>query len=106
MRHLNPLRVLPVALVLCLFALILFGSSIILRFHDQRHIDKIALSTHDTLCVFKHDLQRRADDTQVYIIELQHGARQPIPGITIADLRRSLAAQRATIDSLSNLDCG
>lgn len=61
---------------------------------------------HDALCVFRADLDRRAVDGENFIADLVAGRRDPIPGITIADLQRSVAGQRSTLEALSNLDCG
>ena len=99
-------KVLWAAVAVCLLSIAFFGGSLLLRIHDQDRIDRVAMTTHDALCTFKLDLQRRANDTAVFIAELEHGQRPMIPGITAADLKRSLVNQRATIESLSDLDCG
>ena len=65
-----------------------------------------AIQTHDALCNFKGDLERRAEQTEMFIGEIRNGVREPIPGISLADLERSYANQTATLASLSDLDCG
>lgn len=65
-----------------------------------------SIQTHDALCTFRDDLERRANETAFYISQIELGIRPGIPGITTADLRRSLAAQKATLKSLDGLNCG
>lgn len=55
------------------------------------------------LCAFVGDLERRADSTAEYL--KKHPGKEPIPGISRADLRRSLENQRRTLDSLKGLKC-
>lgn len=55
---------------------------------------------HDALCAMRADLERRAYDLAAFI---EAGRR--IPGVTQADLVRSLQGQRRTIESLEILDC-
>lgn len=54
-------------------------------------------------CKFRGDLEQRVDNTQTFLDE--HPGPEPIPGIPRATLQRSLDGQRATVKSLSNLDC-
>ena len=65
-----------------------------------------AIQTHDALCKFKGDLEHRAEQTALFVDEIESGKREPIPGISLADLRRSYSNQVATLSSLSDLDCG
>jgi hypothetical protein len=65
----------------------------------------VATTTHKALCSFKSDLQTRADDLEVYIVELEHRQRPFIPGVTLADLKRTLGNQRMTLSSLTDLEC-
>ncbi len=67
----------------------------------DEHVQKVALETHSALCAFKHDLLRRHDDGAVFLIKHPDG----IPGISRADIERSLSNQQATLDSLAALDC-
>lgn len=68
-------------------------------------LESLADSTHDAFCDFKRDLERRAGTTEVYINDVKNGRREIIQGFTISELARSLANQRATLDSLSDLNC-
>ena len=72
---------------------------------DQaRKLEQVATETHPALCTFTDDLTRRYETTRKYL--RKHEGREPIPGITRADLRRSLQAQKSTLDALSVLNCG
>lgn len=64
-----------------------------------------AIQTHDSLCNFKLDLEVRQANTEQFVTDIEEGRRQPIPGISLADLKRSLEAQTRTLSSLSDLDC-
>ena len=57
------------------------------------------------LCALKMDLSRREDSSRRFMNELLSGERKPIPGITVADIRRSVRNQRATLQALKTLDC-
>ena len=57
------------------------------------------------LCTFRHDLEVRYETSLAFIDNIRTGKRPPISGITIPDLERSAANQKATLDSLSALDC-
>ena len=65
-----------------------------------------AIQTHDALCKFKGDLENRAEQTAMFVGEIESGKRESIPGISLADLRRSYSNQVRTLSSLSGLDCG
>lgn len=79
--------------------------TVVLRVQDQNRIDRVASSTHDALCTFKHDLEVRVAASQKFLDDIHHGLRQPIQGVSDTDLRRSIASQRATLASLSTLKC-
>lgn len=78
---------------------------IVLRIQDQNRIDALSGSTHDALCAFKLDIERRLDTTTRFRDEIRTGRRHPIPGISTADLQRSIDTQRAALTSLATLDC-
>lgn len=61
----------------------------------------VAVETHEALCAFKSDLQRRYTAGSEFLENNPDG----IPGISAADIQRSLQNQRATLDALSALDC-
>ena len=65
-----------------------------------------AIQTHDALCKFKGDLEQRAEQTASFIDEIEDGERDLIPGISLADLRRSHSIQIRTLSALSGLECG
>lgn len=60
---------------------------------------------HDALCVFKGNLAARAKDGEDYIADVKAGRRPILTGFTIAELERSVASQRAAVNSLRTLDC-
>ena len=64
-------------------------------------IDDLAIQTHDTLCTFKRDLEVRYETGLQFLQEHPNG----IPGISAADIQRSLTNQLSSLDSLSELEC-
>jgi hypothetical protein len=91
----------PVTIIILAATLLFFNAAS--NSATQARLEEVATETHAALCTFKADLQRRADDTRAYL--QKHPGVEPIPGITRADLRRSLNAQRDTLESLVVLDC-
>lgn len=79
--------------------------AVVLRVQDQNRIDDLASSTHDALCTFKANIQDRLTASQQFLDQIRDGKRQPIPGISNADLQRSIDARQETLRSLSTLDC-
>ncbi len=71
---------------------------------QQRALEQVARETHTALCTFTDDLERRLESTIKYLHK--HPGREPIPGITRADLRRSVVNQKATLAALDELHCG
>jgi hypothetical protein len=72
--------------------------------HQQR--DDLAEATDRmdrALCAFVADLERRVETTVRYLD--RHDRSEMPEGITRQDLRRSIANQRMTLESLSALDC-
>lgn len=63
---------------------------------DTARIDK-------ALCTFVADLEQRLANSKEFLDK--HPGAEPIPGITRADILRTIDAQRRTLDSLSGLDC-
>lgn len=59
--------------------------------------------THDALCNFHDDLKQRVTATQTYLDE--HPGPEPFPGVSRTSIEQSLANQRRTIESLSDLNC-
>jgi hypothetical protein len=66
--------------------------------------DRIARVSNDTvsaLCTFRDDLQHRYDEGVKFLVNHPDG----IPGISAADIQRSLENQKATLKSLEELPC-
>lgn len=84
-----------------IFAAIVGG----LWWNQDRGLKAVATQTHDALCAFKTDLERRSRATEEFIDDVKHGRRPPIQGVSLADLRRSLDTQRSTLQALKTLDC-
>ena len=57
--------------------------------------------TVGALCTFTLDLQHRYDDGVQFLLKHPEG----IPGISAADIQRSLHNQKATLGSLKGLPC-
>lgn len=79
--------------------------AVVLRVQDQNRFEQLARETHESLCALKTDVKHRASNTQRFLDEIRRGDRPQIPGISIADLERSLASQRATLLALVTLKC-
>ena len=88
-------------IALFLSVILVFG----LGFYDsqQRRADlaEAVQKINGALCTFVADIQRRHDDGVKFLEDHPEG----IPGISAADIQRSLDAQQSTLDSLSGLDC-
>lgn len=65
-----------------------------------------AIQTHDALCSFRSDIEGQYAAAAAYVEDVAAGRRRLIEGITLADLEIAQARRRATLDSLSDLDCG
>lgn len=72
---------------------------------DRERIDRVATETHSALCALKADVRRRWIAGERYRQRVALGEAQIIAGLTMADLDRSLAGQRSTLDALAHLDC-
>lgn len=57
--------------------------------------------THNALCTFKDDLQKRIDGTQAFLVRYPNG----LDGLSKADLVKSIRDQKSTIESLDSLNC-
>jgi len=80
---------------LALVAGLIFANS---QRNDLRDVQD---ETVTALCTFRDDLQRRYDDGIKFLVNHPEG----IPGISAADIQRSLENQRATLKSLAELPC-
>ena len=114
MNRLFKPTILPVVLAAAAacFSAIVLAAAFTWRINDQERTEREAAraaaeaaQTHDALCALKFDLQRRANDTQEFLDDLATGQREPIPGLTVADLKRSLNGQQSTLASLKHLEC-
>lgn len=95
------MKLLWISVFACALSLALFSYSFVQRSHDQAQVEALARDTNAALCTFKSSLQQRYDDGVVFLENNPDG----IPGISGADIERSLANQKATLDALSELDC-
>ena len=68
-------------------------------------VSEVATEAHASLCAFKLDLERRNAEGEKFVKAIREGQRPPIPGLTLAELERSLDHQKRTLDSLEDLDC-
>lgn len=89
------------SIFVCVLALALFAWTSVQRSHDQAALEKLARETNAALCAFKTDLQRRYDAGVEFLEKNPNG----IPGISGADIQRSLVNQKATLDALEGLSC-
>lgn len=103
------IRVVWAAVVICVAAIVLAGTSVVYSVITNRgtaeRADEFARSTHDALCTFKTDLRVRVENTERFLDEIESGVRPPIPGISNGDIQRSIDNQRATLRSLASLEC-
>lgn len=105
MTDTEPIKVFPYALGLVVVALLFLVVVVGVRYHDQAKVNRLAAENHNVLCAFKHDREESAERTRTFISELKSGIRPPIPGITVADLERTLANIDSTLKALRQLDC-
>lgn len=82
---------------------LVFGLGLFNAYQQRAELNTEVLRIDHALCTFVSDLERRANDTREYL--RKHEGREPIPGITRADLRRSLQAQLSTLESFEELRC-
>lgn len=68
---------------------------------NSQDTERVAKQTHAALCTLSQDLQQRVDDSRRFLKHHPHG----IPGISRADIQRSITAQQSTIKALAIADC-
>lgn len=90
-------------LILYVCVSVVFGVLLYTTFAQRKALRESVDDIHTSLCIFVVDLQHRVDDTERYL--RNHPGKEPIPGVTRADLRRSLVNQKNTVDSLNGLGC-
>lgn len=88
----------------CVVCAVIFLTSLI-GTTERARVDEVANETHTALCALKSDIRRRWLAGEQYRKRVERGDVPLVAGLTMADLERSLAGQRATLDSLAQLDC-
>lgn len=68
-------------------------------------VELLAQENRRYTCRFVNDLAARHESGEKYLADVLHGRRQIIPGLTIADLQRTLDAQHTTLQAFEGLDC-
>lgn len=84
--------------------LVVIGALVGVYIDSGNKADNLAKATGRTttaLCVFRGDVQSRAEQTAKFLKEHPEG----FSGIPAAQLHQSLEAQRRTVKSLRSLDC-
>lgn len=89
------------SVAVCAASLALFAYTFQQRASDQAQVEELARQTNEALCTFKADLERR------YLAGVEFLDRNPdgIPGVSRADIARSLSNQKATLEALATLEC-
>lgn len=85
--------------------IVAFTALTVYAINTNHELGQQGKEAHDALCVFKGNLAARASDGEAYIRDVKAGRRPIIPGFTIAELARSVASQRAAVNSLRTLVC-
>ncbi len=81
--------------------LVAMSAGVIWTAHENRQRTAEGRQAHQALCVFKADLQRRAEAAAAFLQAHPDG----IAGIPVATLQTSLVNQVSTIRSLDRLRC-
>lgn len=69
--------------------------------NDNARLVHDGLQAHEALCVFKADLAIRLDAAMKFVRDHPHG----LVGIPVSVMEQSIRGERATLGSLSLLDC-
>lgn len=86
-------------LTLVLIGVVIYFSAI--SNNKQNDLVKQGAESHEALCIFKSDLERRIGDGEQFLRDNPNG----IPGIPEETLRNSIDNQKRTLASLAVLDC-
>lgn len=86
-------------------AVVAYGVLVVALLIGLYRVETIAGRTHEALCDFKADIERRELTTREFREDIELGRRPPIPGISVNDLARSESNLRQTLESLSDLRC-
>lgn len=87
-------------LIVTILAVAILGLSLLTGYQFYR-----ANKATAALCVLRHDLQARVQRSEQYLVDVAVGNREPIAGVTTADINDSISNQQRTIRALSVLDC-
>lgn len=68
---------------------------------NAQGLEEVATETHESLCAFKMDLERRYETGIKFLGDNPDG----IPGISAEQIQNSLTNQKATLSALETLDC-
>ena len=68
---------------------------------NAEELKTVATETHDSLCAFKADLDKRHTAGEQFLKQNPDG----IPGISAVQIQQSLNNQQDTLNSLATLDC-
>lgn len=90
-------------LILYVAVAVVLGAAVLANRNNVSNAQEETARIDKALCAFTADLERRVELTRDLLDRSNH--REPVPGITRADLRRSIQNQRMTLDSLSGLEC-
>jgi hypothetical protein len=83
----------------------IFGLSLLGYYRTTAEVRDIATETHAWACAFKGGLRQDYLVTRDFMRDVRFGRRDPIRGITRADLLDSQRRRLARIDETRTLDC-
>lgn len=81
--------------------IVVFTILVAFAISQNRKLGEQGREAHDALCVFKGDIEQRAQASRDFLADNPDG----LPGIPASVIRTSLANQQKTVDSLRTLDC-
>jgi kynurenine formamidase len=98
----NALRIMEIATIVLVVVVVLLVIVGYIDSANQREaIKRTATQSHVALCAFRSDVQARVVSSEQFLEDNPNG----VPGISPAAIRKSLKAQRQTVDALSVLNC-
>jgi hypothetical protein len=98
-KALRIVEIATVVLILLMMTLFIIGYADSTSQRDA--IEQTSTQSHTALCSFVGDLERRVETSEEFLRDHPNG----IPGLSVEVIRTSLANQRQTILSLSDLKC-
>ena len=99
-KSIHQLRNATIALFLSI--LLVTGWGIYTARQQSDKLETVASRTAAALCTFRADLRARYESGLDFLKNHPDG----IPGISAADIQRTLDNQKSTLDSLAGLPCG